>query len=446
MPQSLPRKLRYVFTLQAVMACLAVAIGLYLAGFLVSQHLAHARMRAEAASWWAGHARNAAYPLPNTSTVNGFFAPAGHRSAAPSPLLDLPPGIHEVDGSDRDDRILVETRPEGTLYLRMSFRLVESVVGWTTLFSVLLSVLAISSISWLSYRSSKRLVIPVNRLAREVSQWDPRAPDVSSIEAEAARDTAGSEVAQLRSALRELAIRTQQFVQRERDFTRDASHELRTPLTVIRVASDMMQSDPGTPAGMQRSLQRIQRAGQDMEAVIDAFLILARDVDVSPQVEEFDVGELVYEAVGKARPLLDGRPVTLEVVVAATPRLKASPRVLSVMLDNLLSNACTFTEEGHIEVRVETDRISVHDTGIGMTAETLERVYDPFYRADQFSPSGKGMGLSIVRRLGERVGWPVTLESSPGHGTVATIAFGAVDEDRGGLRDLPTSTPGAAAR
>ncbi|HST44269.1 MAG TPA: HAMP domain-containing sensor histidine kinase, partial [Luteimonas sp.] len=318
------------------------------------------------------------------------------------------------------------TRPQGTLYLRMSFRLVERVVAWTSLVSMLMAVLAISMISWLSYRSSKRLVSPVNRLAREVSKWDPRAPDVSAIEGEAARDAAGSEVAQLRSALRELAIRTQQFVQRERDFTRDASHELRTPLTVIRVASDMMRSDPDTPPRMHRSLQRIQRAGQDMEAVIDAFLILARDVDVAPQVEEFDVGQLVHEAVDKARPMLDGRPVTLEVVAAAQPRLKASPRVLSVMLDNLLSNACTFTEQGHIEVRVEPDHISVHDTGIGMSAETLERVYDPFYRADQFSPSGKGMGLSIVRRLGERVGWPVTLQSAPGRGTIATIAFGPV--------------------
>ena len=64
------------------------------------------------------------------------------------------------------------------------------------------------------------------------------------------------------------------FVARERNFTRDASHELRTPLTVIRVASDLMQSDPDLPERAHRSLARIQRAGRDMEAVIDAFLLL----------------------------------------------------------------------------------------------------------------------------------------------------------------------------
>ena len=58
----------------------------------------------------------------------------------------------------------------------------------------------------------------------------------------------------------------------------------------------------------------------------------------------------------------------------------------------------------------------VRDTGIGMTADTLQRVFDPFYRADQFNPSGKGMGLSIVRRLGERFGWPVDAGEHAGRG------------------------------
>jgi signal transduction histidine kinase len=117
--------------------------------------------------------------------------------------------------------------------------------------------------------------------------------------------------------------------------------------------------------------------------------------------------------------------VELSVVEDARPLLLSSPRVLAVMLDNLLSNACAFTEQGSVEVRIEAERIVVRDTGIGMPPEILQRVYDPFYRADQFSPSGKGMGLSIVRRLGERFGWPVTLESAPGEGTTATIGFAA---------------------
>jgi signal transduction histidine kinase len=104
--------------------------------------------------------------------------------------------------------------------------------------------------------------------------------------------------------------------------------------------------------------------------------------------------------------------------------LHASPRVFAVMLRNLLANACTFTDRGRIEVRIEADRLLVADTGIGMSSESVKRAFDPFYRADPERLSGKGMGLSIVRRLGERFGWPVALESLPGHGTTSTIHFG----------------------
>lgn len=424
MPQGLPHKLRTVFTLQAVMASIAMVIGMYCAGVIVQEGLETQRLRQEARDFWAARADDPQHPLPRTSTLQGYFVAAGDAdvSVLPDALRTLPVGIHDMPSIERTSKVLVDERPQGRLVIQASFRLVERVVLWTGLVSLLLSLLAICAVSWFSYRRARRLVLPVNLLARSVSEWDPLHPTAHTIGADPTSDGV-TEVRQLGSALRDLAARVQQFVQRERDFTRDASHELRTPLTVVRVATDMMSSDPDLPERLQRSLQRIQRAGQDMEAVIDAFLILARDNDIAPVAEEFEVRDVVYEAVARAREHVRGKRVSMEVVENATPRLHASPRVLAVMLDNLLSNACTFTEEGQIEVHIDADRIIVRDTGIGMTAETLQRAYDPFYRADQFSATGKGMGLSIVRRLGERFGWPVTLESIPDVGTTATIRF-----------------------
>jgi signal transduction histidine kinase len=422
-PQGLPRRLRTVFTLQAVMASFAVVTGFYFAGVAVKDMLETQRLHAEAASYWSGRARDPDYPLPRTSTLRAYFVPAqGSTGLAtlPEAFRGLPLGIHDLPLPDRSSKVLVDARPEGRLYIHVSFRLVEQVVLWTGLSSLVLALLAICAVSWFSYRSARRLVIPINRLAKDVAEWDPLHPAAHAIGAD--HGAASTEMRQLSSALRDLAVRTQAFVRRERDFTRDASHELRTPLTVVRVATDMMRADPELPERLQRSLQRIQRAGQDMEAVIDAFLILARENAVAPQVEEFEISDVVHESVARAREKLRGSTVAVEVVENAAPRLHSAPRVLKVMLDNLLSNACTFTEAGRIEVRIEGGRLIVSDTGIGMTPETLQRVYDPFYRADQFGV-GKGMGLSIVRRLGERFGWPVTLESTPGVGTTATIWF-----------------------
>lgn len=427
MPQGLPRKLRYAFVLQAVMASFAIVIGIYAAGLLVKDLLAGQRMRTEATIYWNARARDANAPLPGSSTIAGFFLGRGEDPRGlPPELRALQPGVGELPSLNR--KVFVDRSDQGTLYLTMSFALVDRVILWTSAASMLIALLALYVVSWLTYRTSKRLVTPVNWLADQVSRWQPNDPDAAAIVLDAMPENAGREVHQLGNALRDLEARVREFVERERDFTRDASHELRTPLTVIRVATDLMLGDDEVPKRAHRSLERIQRAGRDMEAVIDAFLILAREEHIAPQREDFEVRDVVYEEVAKIRPLIAGKPVELTVSEMAAPRLHASPHVLSVMLGNLLSNACTFTEEGMIEVRIEDKCVVVRDSGIGMSAESLQRAYDPFYRADQFNPTGKGMGLSIVRRLGERFGWAVTIESTLAVGTTATICF--IEEQR----------------
>jgi len=422
MPQGLPRKLRYAFVLQMVLAGASVIAGALVAGGIVTDTLTDQQLRAEAAEFWNGRARDADYPLPRSSNMRGYFVTAEQPAAAvPAELRRFGTGISELPGGKR--KLIVDERPQGRLYLVMSFDLLDSVMRRAELVSILLALIAVYATTWLTYRASKRLVAPVSWLARQVARWDPNDPDVQSIAPERVPGESGGEVRQLTGALRNLTRRTRDLVARERDFTRDASHELRTPLTVIRVATDMMLADPEVPQRAHRTLLRMQHAGRDMEAIIDAFLILARESGHAPLTEDFDVAPLVEEEVEKVRPLLEGKPVELEMSLLARPRLHASPRVLSVMLGQLLDNACVFTERGRVEVRLEATRIVVSDTGIGMSPEVLRRAWVPFYRADPVSPSGKGMGLSIVHRLGERFRWPVTLDSSPGAGTVASIEF-----------------------
>jgi signal transduction histidine kinase len=289
--------------------------------------------------------------------------------------------------------------------------------------ATLLALLTMWLVSWRAYRTSKRLVVPVVWLANVVRQWDPRNPDVKAIASARLPADAGPEVRRLAHALAGLANRVGNFVQREREFTRNASHELRTPLTVIRVATDMLLAQADLEPRTQRSLQRVQRAGHDMEAVIDAFLLLAREAEISSQSVDFQVRDVVEAELAKARPQLAGKPVEIELVDEGAPRLHAPPNVLAVMLGNLLGNAVRFTERGRVRVLLAPDRIEVRDTGIGMAPEVLAKVFDPFYRADFTREDGKGMGLSIVRRLAERVGWSVSLSSEPGEGTLATIHF-----------------------
>jgi signal transduction histidine kinase len=420
MPQGLPRKLRLAFLLQAVMASLVILVGTYAGVVVVKSELARQSLQGEAEYYWERHASDPSWQAPDSRALHGYAVVDGASAAAVPPALrNLTPGLHSV----RDMLVLVEQRGDTRLYLVYSRSQIARLSWKLVLVPMLLALLAVAASSWFTYRMSRRLVAPLHWLAREVGRWNPVEIDTSALAPDQLPRDAGIETQQLAGALQRMGERIRAFVRRERDFTREASHELRTPLTVIRVATDLMHGDPELPERAQRSLARIQRAGRDMEAVIDAFLILARESDVEPQREDFDVRDVVFEEVEKVRHLLVSKPVQLQVVETGAPRLHASSKVLGVMIGNLLDNACTFTESGRIDVRIEPDRVVVRDSGIGMSPEALQRAYDPFYRVDPGNPANKGMGLSIVRRLGERFGWPVSLESAPGIGTTATIRF-----------------------
>ena len=427
MPQGLPRRIKLAFVAQAAVASVLITIGILLAGIAVRGFVLDERMHREAELWWAARNGESSLALPHTSTFEGRFLPAGGQDTMlPEWLRGLPPGRHRIRIEDQPGLnydVLVDRRAEGTLYLTFEAGHIDRAILWTGLASLLLSLAATYLMTWLTYRTSKRMVLPVSWLSRVVSRWDPRHPDTDAIRASNLPGDAGAEVHQLSRALVGLAERVGDFVERERDFTRDASHELRTPLTVIRVAADMMIGDPETPERTQRSLARIQRAGRDMEAVIDAFLILAREAGNAPQSTEFDVIEVATEQVERARPLAAGKPVEVELVDHGATTLFGPAHVLAVMLGNLLSNAVKFTEQGRVEVHLFGDRVEVRDTGIGMDPDTLDNAFKPFWRADMTREQSAGMGLSIAHRLGERLGWPVTLESLPGNGTVATIRF-----------------------
>src|SRR4249919_2817106 len=397
MPQGLPRRIKLAFIAQALVASVVLCLFLLAIGLAVRQSVVNWAAHREATRFWTEVAAQSSEALPRSRAFDSYFIPAGAApDALPPAMRGFHPGLNQVALSRF---VYVEERRQGRFVLSIDTTLIDTAILVTVLVTLLFALGLSYVMAWMTYRTTKRMVVPVSWLADVVAWWDPRAPDTGAVRASRLPPDSGSEVHQLASALAGLGDRVTDFVQRERDFTRDASHELRTPLTVIRVATDLMLADPDASDRQLRSLARVQRAGRDMEAVIDAFLILAREAEVEPLSEEFDVREVVAHEVARVQPLL------------------------AVMIGNLLGNAVRFTDSGRIELHLAPERIEVRDTGIGMTPEALMKAFDPFYRADHAREEGRGMGLSIVRRLGDRFDWPVSLESQPGKGTTAIIRF-----------------------
>ena len=422
----LRRKIWVAFILQAAAISFAAVLGVYGASAVLKHMLIQRALQQEAAHFWERRKADPAAQMPDTYNMTGYLSGAGENGRLPPELRTLGPGFHSLPRSQGGSLVLVQDGPRQRLYLLFKQEQVDSLAFWFGVAPLTLVLAVVYLLAWTTYRTSRRVVSPVIWLAKQVRQWDPQRPDASALRPENLPVDVEGETLTLASSLHDFASRIGSFVQREHNFTRDASHELRTPLTVIRVAGDLMDQDESLSPASRRSLKRIRLAGRDMEALIEALLTLAREGDTGLPDEDFSVARVVAEEIDRALPLLAGKPVKLELMKEADPHLLAPARVFSVLLGNLLRNACHYTDEGNITVTVGSGSVAIRDTGIGMNPEELARVFEPFYRAGDRQRDGQGIGLSIVQRLSQRYGWPVTLESESGKGTLAIISLPSV--------------------
>lgn len=422
--RGLRRKIWVAFVLQVVAISLATVLGVHAASTILKDVLIHRALVDEAAHFWRRLNAKPDAELPDTYNMKGYLRPAPPgEEAVPEDLARLEPGFHALSRAKGGALVYVEDGPGGRLWLMFKQDQVDRLALFFGFVPLTVVLLIIYLTAWLTYRLSRRAVSPVIWLANVVRRWDPKQPDLEALRPDRLPADLDGDVQVLARALHGFASRIEAFVERERNFTRDASHELRSPLTVIRVATDVMEDDGSLSEYQRRSLMRIRGAVREMEALIEAFLILAREDYRGLPEEDFELGELVREEIEKIRPLLAGKPVELHLEESGRFRLHASPRVFSVMFGNLLRNAALYTERGRIVVRILDRALEVEDTGCGMSREQLERAFDPFYRGGREGSRGHGIGLTIVRRLSERFGWPVSLESEPGKGTLARIQF-----------------------
>ncbi len=422
----LRRKIWIAFVLQAAAIGFATLLGVYGASAVLKDVLIHRALENEAMHFWTQRALDPDLGLPNTYNMRGYLLAPGaavQTLGLPKPIEKLGPGYHALPRMDGGALVLVDQRPAGTLYLVFDQQQVEALAFYFGAVPLVFVLVVIYIIAWITYRVSRRAVSPLIWLAGVVQRWDPKQPEVERLTPESLPVDVEGEVLVLANALHAFGSRIGQFVERERNFTRDASHELRTPLTIVRMACDLLLADGDLTEHATRSVQRIKSAARDMEALIESFLILAREGDTGLPEEDFLVNEIVRDEVDKLRPLLEGRPVEMRILERSAFALHGPSRALAVVLSNLLRNACLYTEEGSITVRIEDDRVLIEDTGPGMSSEELAQIFKPFYRADGRSRGGHGIGLTIVQRLSERFGWPVEFDSTPGVGTRACVRF-----------------------
>lgn len=291
-------------------------------------------------------------------------------------------------------------------------QLLTSLVGAVILFTLL--SLAVG------YWLSRRVMRPVTDLAQRLRafrsgrQLEPLAPHFAE-----------DEVGELAAALDDYAERQSALIQRDREFNSDVSHELRTPLAVIASTTELLVAMPELPEKLRTRLQRIERAVRQATELTQALLLLSRAERSGPvDGETTDVARVVAEVIDIHRSDIGRKAIDLRAEIEAPLTVEAPSSVVAVALGNLVGNACKYTQEGEIVVRVQPGRVRVEDTGPGIKREDAERLFERGVRGEGETVKGAGLGLAIVRRLCELYGWRVSLAPRAERGAVATLDFG----------------------
>ena len=227
-------------------------------------------------------------------------------------------------------------------------------------------------------------------------------------------------------------------------FLASMSHELRTPLNAIIGYSEMLQEEAEDlgHAEFGGDLQKIHTAGRHLLSLINNVLDLSKIEAgrMELHLEDFDTNAMLDDVVTTVRPLVDKNSNRLQIERPdSLGSMRADLTKVRQMLLNLLSNACKFTENGAITLTAERGEDSgremvtfaVTDTGIGMTPEQMERLFEAFSQADASTTSkygGTGLGLAITRRFCDMMGGDVQVVSAPGEGSTFTIRLPAAVE------------------
>lgn len=355
-----------------------------------------------------------------TNTNNMALYDTRDPATLPPPLQGVGPGLHDdivladhvyvVLGREVDGRMLLLAL-DITDFERREVHAAVRVVAVALALIVALGLL----VAW----ATNRMVRPLSRMAETIVRLRPDVPG-QHVDVPA---RASSELHVIADALNDYLQRNDRFVERERVFIDTASHELRTPVAVISGAAELALQQPELPAGARQQLTRIHRTASDVEELISLLLVLAKDPTRLAQSDErVALDHLLPEIIADHRHLTRDKALTIALAPPPPCTIRAPLPIVQAAIGNLLRNAIEHSDRGEITVRLELPaKVVIVDPGHGMTPEEISAIYARIARGG--GDRGDGIGLDLISRLCEHLGWRLQIESDHGSGTTTTLAF-----------------------
>ena len=338
----------------------------------------------------------------------------------PPALNALPPGVHDDVLVDGQERVVLVRKEDGhRKILTLDITELEeresdmtlTVVGSALTLLLLLGALA----AW----GASRLVAPLGRTAERIAALRPERQG-QRVELPA---DASAELEVIGDAVNDYLARNDRFVERERLFIDMASHELRTPVSVIAGATELALKSEDATSTTRPLLERIRGSAKSVQELIGLLLVLAKDPTRLQGMEQRQpLTPLLHAVVHDHQHLAEHKDLAIVVEDPPAGDVLGPPAIVQAAIGNLLRNAIENSDRGIIRIRVEAPAtVVIADPGHGMSPDEIGATYSRIARGGG-DRQGSGIGLDLIARLCEHLGWQLDL-SSAGQGTTATLTL-----------------------
>ena len=334
----------------------------------------------------------------------------------PEALQSLPPGSHHSVIADgryyQVEAARVDGQPVLLTYDITQWEEQEHALLLWLLYGALVVLLVSLLLAWLVTRAGLR---PLYSLTARLASIRPDQRQI-----QIADDFSDHEVSLIAREFDRYQHRLDQFVDREKFFSAAASHELRTPLSVILGAVDVIEARQ-TDGSHDKPLQRVRRACEEMLAFIEATLFLTReDYQFNDDAGTCNVETIVRESLAENQQQIQAQRIAVDYTPVTELTVSERPSIVKMAVGNILKNAIEHTSDGRITVQQTSQSLTVSDTGTGIAAADLGRVFEHSYTT---KAGGTGLGLTLVKKICDRLGWRIDINSEEGKGTQVVIDF-----------------------
>lgn len=406
------------WVVQTAFIIFAVLLSILSVTWILEKSLVKNALELEAHAFIEEYRKDKHFPLPRTRNLVGYLQSPTQSKHIPPELLVLQPGLYsDIQFSHRDELVpvYIEDFDKHRLYLIFEGANIDRLVGIFGLVPLTILLIIIYISSWIAYRLTWRAVSPIVSIAQNIRN---SSPDKSRLNLPL-RKLSG-ETKELALALEEYEERITAFLERERQFTADVSHELRTPMTIIDGAAQFLAIEKGISQKGTERVQMIRRASQDVNELINAFLLMAREQ--SPGVSEStDVVALIDSELSKLKSLKESADIAISIDIKAPLEVATPKKVLEIIIGNICRNACKYTQKGELKITVFDKGLLIADTGPGIETDLLPHIFERHTRGRGNQQAGEGIGLAIVKRLCDQFNWNILIENRPSGGVVVTL-------------------------